>query len=136
MSGKLETVGERIVRLRKAIQMSRAELAQHCDVSVTTVGLWEKNRMKLSADSIFLAAKCLGVTAHELWSGRPEYPEDATPEFQRLKIKSQEQLWAQAKEWLMNLTHALSELEPRHHANTQSSHPPRKKRPGSKDKTR
>jgi transcriptional regulator with XRE-family HTH domain len=131
MSKKSETVGERLARLRTSISMSREEMARQCGITRASISMWESDATKMSAENLFKVAAFLGVSVHELWFGRPARPEDALPEFERVRIKSQERLKAQALQWLDDVKQVISELEPRSHGT--KSDPPQK-RPRSKSK--
>lgn len=112
-----ESVGARLMRLRKAIKVSRFDLATACGVSRATVSMWENDKTMMSADNLFKVANFLAVSVHELWFGEAEHAGgDAYPEFERVRIKSQEQVKMQALQWLDDLKQLISELEPRANA--------------------
>jgi len=127
-----ETVGERIARLRTSIGASREDMAAYCGITRQTISMWENGETKVSAENLFTAAEFLGVSAHELWFGRPAASEGASiPEFDRVTIQSRARLVRQALEWIDNLKAFISELEPRRHASNETKTPtrPSKKSP-------
>lgn len=109
-----------MARLRKNLGRGRTHMASAVGVSKTTISMWERDKTTISPDNLFKVADYLGVTAYELWFGWPQHPGDAIPEFDRITIKSQEQLKANALEWLDNIKQVILELEPRRYAASQS----------------
>ena len=63
-----ETFGEKVARLRKAKQMTQANLAQIMQVTDDAVSNWESDVAYPEITSLPLLAKSLGVTADELLS--------------------------------------------------------------------
>lgn len=117
-SKKPETLGKRIRRLRTGLGKSRLEMANALGITRAAISQWESvktNANKPSPENLFLMAKYLGTTAHELWYGYPEFPTEAIPELKRVEIKKREVLQAQALQWLDLIRSAVLEMEPSIH---------------------
>ena len=76
----VETIGQRIARLREAREMSMMDLATACKVSWQSVQQWENGKTAPSRKRAELVASKLGVTVGELMAGeksaapQPEAP--------------------------------------------------------------
>lgn len=117
-SKKPEALGKRIKRLRVGIGKSRLEMARALGITRAAISQWESVKAtpnKPTAENLFAMAKFLGVTAHELWYGYPEFPEEAIPALKRVETKKREVLQAQALQWLDLLKNAVLEMEPSIH---------------------
>lgn len=63
-------IGERIKSLRKAKNISQAELAKQLGVSAGNVGDWERGRAKPGLDALILLVEYFKISADYLLSGK------------------------------------------------------------------
>lgn len=79
----METIGQRIKRLRKAKGLKPAAFARLVNVSQTTVGRWEAGQAVPSTASVHRICEVLGVSMEQLTQGeaaRPRWPFDKVDE--------------------------------------------------------
>ncbi|MDQ7989037.1 MAG: helix-turn-helix domain-containing protein [Candidatus Dactylopiibacterium sp.] len=68
----METLGQRITRLREALGLSRRALADACKVSHVAVGKWEtEDTENIKLANLLRLAKALRVSIGELVQGQP-----------------------------------------------------------------
>lgn len=72
------SVGEKIMIFRKRQKMSRNELAQITDISVTTIANYEHGKTKPSVENIIKIALALNVSLDELVSFRTPNSEEVS----------------------------------------------------------
>lgn len=72
----METVGERIARLREQRGMSQPQLAKELNVATSTIGMWETGKRGLKDESLRILADFFNVTTDYLL-GRTEDKEKA-----------------------------------------------------------
>ncbi|SRR5258705_2181432 len=108
---KIETLGARIMRLRKSIGKTRLQMNIALNVSRAVISQWETDTNKPSVDNLFALSSFLGVSIFELWYGYPEYPEEAIPAITRVEVRRREDLHSQALQWLDLIKSALLEME-------------------------
>lgn len=72
------SVGEKIMIFRKRQKMSRKELAQITDISVTTIANYEHSKTRPSAENIVKIALALNVSLDALVSFRSPNNEEKT----------------------------------------------------------
>ena len=63
------TIGDRLLELRKAKNLSQEDVANELDVSRQTVSKWETNQSTPDFDKIVPICKYFGITADELLTG-------------------------------------------------------------------
>ncbi len=68
----MESVGNRIKRLRKALGFTQAKLATKLGIKAPSVVQWESDKTNLSGENLLSAAKVLGVTPDYLLYGDPQ----------------------------------------------------------------
>ena len=76
----METLGEKIVALRKANGLLQSELANEIHVSCSTLCRWEKNQRKPSDADITALANFFGISEKELM------PDDKTLSDRRFSV--------------------------------------------------
>ena len=72
MTDNNETFGQRLRRLRKAQNLTLAQLSDAIKVSLKTVQRWEQGERQPRADDIKALAAALNVSEEELLNGAPE----------------------------------------------------------------
>ena len=59
---RVESVGDRIRRLRKSLGLTQVKLAQMLGIKAPSVVQWESDKTNLSGENLLNAAKLFGVT--------------------------------------------------------------------------
>ena len=97
----MESVGERIRRLRKSLGLTQVKLAQMLGIKAPSVVQWESDKTNLSGENLLNAAKLFGVTPdYILYGGEIEQSaapnmEMAQPDIHRIPVIS----YVQAGVW-------------------------------------
>lgn len=65
----LETVGQRVARLRKRKGWTQQQLAEHSGIHYRTVSKWEQDKQTPQGDNAVAVARALGVSVDELLGG-------------------------------------------------------------------
>ena len=66
----METIGERILRLRTSKKMTQETLAKKIGISREAISKWEKgNTSNIKLDNLMILCKIFGLTAEELITG-------------------------------------------------------------------
>lgn len=100
MSEKKIEIGQRLLRLRKAIKKSQVDVADYLGLTVAAYQNYETGRREANYDTLSKLADFYGVTTDYLL-GRPgaEPPADPVEEFtDRIQMQEQEQILL--KKWL------------------------------------
>lgn len=71
---RLETLGQRLMRLRLSLGLTQTLMAQRLGVTVATISYWEHDRSRPKAARLRSLALLLGITVPELLG--PEIPQD------------------------------------------------------------
>lgn len=97
----MESVGDRIRRLRKSLGLTQVKLAQMLGIKAPSVVQWESDKTNLSGENLLNAAKLFGVTPdYILYGGEIEQSavpnmEMAQPDIHRIPVIS----YVQAGVW-------------------------------------
>ncbi|MGL6365359.1 LexA family protein [Aeromonas veronii] len=97
----MESVGDRIRRLRKSLGLTQVKLAQMLGIKAPSVVQWESDKTNLSGENLLNAAKLFGVTPdYILYGGEIEQSaapnmEIAQPDIHRIPVIS----YVQAGVW-------------------------------------
>ena len=94
---EVETLGQRIARLRGAANLTQEQLAARADVPVWSLRNWEHDRRRPRADAILRLARALGTTVETLLqslSVRPARAEGSDAHGVRVLKRA----WERAKE--------------------------------------
>ena len=98
---RVESVGDRIRRLRKSLGLTQVKLAQMLGIKAPSVVQWESDKTNLSGENLLNAAKLFGVTPdYILYGGEIEQSaapnmEMAQPDIHRIPVIS----YVQAGVW-------------------------------------
>ena len=65
-----ETLGKRIKRLRKGINLTQTQLAEKCNLSKGTVAMWEVDKRGISTDVLIQLSELFQVSLDYLIHGR------------------------------------------------------------------
>lgn len=77
---ELETIGQRVKRLRKAMKMTQIQVGKVIGISGVAVGGWERDESKPSGENLYRLAKLLGVDESViLYGGKTESFTNAVP---------------------------------------------------------
>ena len=91
---RVESVGDRIRRLRKSLGLTQVKLAQMLGIKAPSVVQWESDKTNLSGENLLNAAKLFGVTPdYILYGGEIEQSaapnmEMAQPDIHRIPVIS------------------------------------------------
>jgi transcriptional regulator with XRE-family HTH domain len=91
-----ETVGNRIVLLRRRKRLSQPELAQQAGMSVTTLNRVENAHQSLYMEKVAALAKALGTSTDYLLGMTDDMASDPQPPKRRRKADKQGDLWPAA----------------------------------------
>lgn len=119
---RVESVGERIRRLRKSLGLTQVKLAQMLGIKAPSVVQWESDKTNLSGENLLNAAKLFGVTPdYILYGGEIEQSaapnmEMAQPDIHRIPVISYVQagVWTapnEIRECDGNLAYITTDLE-------------------------
>ena len=70
-NGRMETVGQRIKRLRLAGDVKQQRLADLVGVNQSTISNIERDNVDLTAAYLYKIAEALNVSSDEIWLGSP-----------------------------------------------------------------
>ncbi|MFM5248099.1 LexA family protein [Aeromonas caviae] len=119
---RVESVGDRIRRLRKSLGLTQVKLAQMLGIKAPSVVQWESDKTNLSGENLLNAAKLFGVTPdYILYGGEIEQSaapnmEMAQPDIHRIPVISYVQagVWTapnEIRECDGNLAYITTDLE-------------------------
>lgn len=118
----MESVGDRIRRLRKSLGLTQVKLAQMLGIKAPSVVQWESDKTNLSGENLLNAAKLFGVTPdYILYGGEIEQSavpnmEMAQPDIHRIPVISYVQagVWTapnEIRECDGNMSYITTDLE-------------------------
>ncbi len=85
----METLGQRIKRLRENLKLSQADLAEKCGWEYQSrIGNYETGARKVSVEDAVVLASALSITPGELLFGTPDNAEFITPGLRSVPIVS------------------------------------------------
>lgn len=97
---ELETIGQRIKRLRKAMKLTQIQAGKIIGVSGVAVGGWERDESKPTGENLFRLAKLLGVDESVvLYGGKTEGFTNAVPVQTATARLVPVISWVQAGQW-------------------------------------
>ena len=119
---RVESVGDRIRRLRKSLGLTQVKLAQMLGIKAPSVVQWESDKTNLSGENLLNAAKLFGVTPdYILYGGEIEQSaapnmEMAQPDIHRIPVISYVQagVWTapnEIRECDGNMSYITTDLE-------------------------
>lgn len=82
------TVGERLVALRQAHEMTQAEVADAVGVNLKTIRRYEQDKHSPNVEAIAAIARLYGVTADDIVFGFSEATQSKVQQYRRIRVRS------------------------------------------------